>query len=128
MLSALAGRLPVPPVLDRKDACLTLGFLPGVHGQELIDSGMAQPVLDACGRMLRRIHSAGLSTVPGLTPRSSSPVLVHGDYGPQNVLLDPAAGDITAVVDWESPRGRRRSSGTGRGRPPRQPDRGTRTR
>jgi len=97
----LGQRLPVPPVLDRKDACLTLGFLPGVHGQELIDSGMAGPVLDACGRMLRRIHSVGLSAVPVVTPRSSSSVLVHGDYGPQNVLLDPAAGDITAVVDWE---------------------------
>ena len=101
VLSALAGRLPVPPVLDRKDACLTLGFLPGAHGQELIDSGMAGPVLDACGRMLRRIYSVGLSAVLVVTPRSNSSVLVHGDYGPQNVLLDPAAGDITAVVDWE---------------------------
>ena len=101
VLSALAGRLPVPPVLDRKDTCLTLGFLPGVHGQELIDSGMAGQVLDACGRMLRRIHSVGLSAVPVVTARSGSPVLVHGDYGPQNVLLDPAAGAITAVVDWE---------------------------
>ena len=52
VLSALAGRLPAPPVLDREDACLRLGLLPGVHGQELIDSGMAPPVLDACGRML----------------------------------------------------------------------------
>ena len=26
---------------------------------------------------------------------------MHGDYGPQNVLLDPAALQITAVLDWE---------------------------
>ena len=101
VLPALAGRLPVPPVLDREDACLRLGLLPGVHGQELIDRGMAAPVLDACGRMLRRIHSIDLSAVPVVAARSSGPVLVHGDYGPQNVLLDPAAGDITAVLDWE---------------------------
>ena len=28
-------------------------------------------------------------------------VLVHGDYGPNNVLLDPAARAVTAVLDWE---------------------------
>jgi aminoglycoside phosphotransferase len=101
MLSALAGRLPVPPVLDRNEACLRLGFLPGVHGQELIDSGMAGPVLAACGRMLRRIHAVSLHVVPVMTPRGGSPVLVHGDYGPQNMLLDPAASEVSAVVDWE---------------------------
>ena len=28
-------------------------------------------------------------------------MLVHGDYGPQNVLLDRADLEITAVLDWE---------------------------
>ncbi len=28
-------------------------------------------------------------------------VLVHGDYGPNNVLLDAAAQEVIAVVDWE---------------------------
>jgi aminoglycoside phosphotransferase (APT) family kinase protein len=27
--------------------------------------------------------------------------LVHGDYGPNNVLLDAAARAVTAVLDWE---------------------------
>jgi len=26
---------------------------------------------------------------------------VHGDYGPNNVLLDAAAGQVIAVLDWE---------------------------
>jgi aminoglycoside phosphotransferase (APT) family kinase protein len=31
-----------------------------------------------------------------------SAVLVHGDYGPQNCLLGPAAAhEVIAVVDWE---------------------------
>jgi aminoglycoside phosphotransferase (APT) family kinase protein len=28
-------------------------------------------------------------------------VLVHGDYGPNDLLLDPAAGRVTAVLGWE---------------------------
>ena len=30
-----------------------------------------------------------------------SAVLVHGDYGPNNVLLDPVGHQVTAIVDWE---------------------------
>lgn len=28
-------------------------------------------------------------------------MLVHGDYGPNNVLLEPDTGEVTAVLDWE---------------------------
>jgi aminoglycoside phosphotransferase (APT) family kinase protein len=27
--------------------------------------------------------------------------LVHGDYGPNNVLVDPQTLAVVAVVDWE---------------------------
>lgn len=100
-LSALAGRLPVPPVIDSGDVTLRLSLLPGVPGQELIDDGLALPVLRACGQMLRRIHAIDPAEVHVSGERDDSAVLVHGDYGPQNALLDPAAGEVTAVVDWE---------------------------
>lgn len=101
VLTALAGQLPVPQVLDHGQTILWLGLLPGQHGQELIDRGLAEPVLEACGLMLRRIHALGQDVVPGLAAGSGSAVLVHGDYGPQNILLDPAAREVTAVLDWE---------------------------
>ncbi|NGN68331.1 phosphotransferase [Streptomyces sp. A7024] len=85
-LRRLTGRLPVPPVLDETDGTLTLGFLPGTHGQELIDAGHAAEVLTACGELLRRIHATGM---------------IHGDYGPNNILLDPSDFTVTAVLDWE---------------------------
>jgi hypothetical protein len=60
-------------------------------------------VLRACGTMLGRIHriDAGeiAAALPG--PAGAGHVLVHGDYGPNNVLLDPARAEITAVLDWE---------------------------
>ena len=48
----------------------------------------AAEVLRAAGRTLRQLHDA----VPGM---------VHGDYGPQNLLLDTAAWEVSAVLDWE---------------------------
>ena len=68
-LRALHGRLPVPPVIDAvidsgdggdgaegtdgadgADGALTLGFVAGAHGQDLIDQGHADQVLAAYGR------------------------------------------------------------------------------
>lgn len=101
MLSVLSGHLPVPSLVGRDGARLIMRFMPGQHGQDLIAAGMAGPVLAACGRMLRRIHAMD----PGLLPSSGrSPagaVFVHGDYGPNNTLLDPAAQEVTAILDWE---------------------------
>ncbi len=110
----LAGRIPVPPLLDDvgpeddhpgddepwddgsgDHRGLTLGFVAGTPGQELlgpdIASSVAADVLAACGTTLRRIHELDVAR----------PVLVHGDYGPNNVLLDPATLTVTAVLDWE---------------------------
>jgi tRNA A-37 threonylcarbamoyl transferase component Bud32 len=83
VLSDLAGRLPVPPVLQAGDDTLTTAFVPGVHGQDLIAAGHAAAVLRSCGAML-----------PALP-------LVHGDYGPQNMLFDPGTFAVTAILDWE---------------------------
>ncbi len=115
-LSALAGWLPVPPVLTRDAAglpgraspagpgldhgiSLTMGRLPGVPGQDLIGAGLAGPVLAACGQMLRQVHAAD----PALVDPAARPgqVLVHGDYGPNNTLFSPDGAAVTGVVDWE---------------------------
>jgi aminoglycoside phosphotransferase len=102
MLHALQGQVPVPQILDYSDGCLTMTFMNGIHGQELLDAGRADGVLGACGTMLWRIHQLGTGGITALaTAAGDGQVLVHGDYGPQNVLLDPAALEITAVLDWE---------------------------
>jgi aminoglycoside phosphotransferase len=99
LLSRLRGRLPVPPVRAATATTLTLGFVAGVPGQDLLD---AQPaaVLARCGELLRRVHD----TAPDVLttgPHQPGAVLVHGDFGPNNVLLDPDTREVTAVVDWE---------------------------
>ena len=85
-LRSVRGRVPVPPVLDRGPRALTLGYVAGRHGQDLIAAGHAEPVLAACGSILRDIHAAGIG---------------HGDFGPQNLLLDADTFAPVAVLDWE---------------------------
>lgn len=72
--------------LTRRRAVPTV--MPGRHGQELIDGGCASQVLAAAGRTLRLLHDSVLG-------------LVHGDCGPQNLLFDMAAWQVSAVPNWE---------------------------
>jgi aminoglycoside phosphotransferase len=86
MLQLLAGRLPVPALLAAPTGELHLAHVTGTHGQELIEAGHAGPVLRSCGAMLRRLAEADVT---------------HGDYGPNNILLDADTCAITGVLDWE---------------------------
>jgi aminoglycoside phosphotransferase len=103
VLDALQGHVPVPPVLGSRGACLTMRFMSGTHGQELLDSGHGIGVLRACGTMLQHIHQLDTRAITAgtLSRARGGQVLVHGDYGPQNVLLDPASLEITGILDWE---------------------------
>ncbi|MFG2011568.1 phosphotransferase family protein [Micromonospora sp. NPDC048868] len=98
---ALAGALPVPRWVGGTGASSTFTFVAGVHAQDLIDAGQAGAVLGACGRTLRQLHAVDPAGVfADGTPRAGD-TLVHGDYGPNNVLLDPGRLEISGVLDWE---------------------------
>ncbi|MEV4017057.1 phosphotransferase [Nonomuraea angiospora] len=85
-LRRLRGRLPVPRVHQVTSTSLTTRFVSGAHGQDLIDEGHGAEVLAECGRVLSGVHRLGI---------------VHGDFGPQNMLFDPATFRTTAILDWE---------------------------
>jgi hypothetical protein len=85
-LVALPERVPIPPVLDHTATTITLGFVAGMHGKDMIMAGHAEPVLRTCGAVLQDIHKADFK---------------HGDFGPHNVLLDAITFAATAVLDWE---------------------------
>lgn len=78
--------------------------LPGTHGQELIEQGHAARVLHACGRVLRQLHKVPTTGRFGTAlgqPAEAGQVLIHGDFGPNNTLLDPTTFAVTALLDWE---------------------------
>jgi thiamine kinase-like enzyme len=93
----LAGKFPVPPLLDHDDSRIVVGYLAGVPGQELLERKPV-PVLQEVGRVARRLHGLDLGGSLGQPMERS--VLVHGDFGPQNMLFD-SSDQVTAVVDWE---------------------------
>jgi aminoglycoside phosphotransferase len=98
-LTRLAGRLPIPALLDVAPDALLMAHVDGVHGQELMDAGYAEPVLWSCGETLRLLQAIDPATVFPDAPAGS--VIVHGDYGPNNALFDPVTFAVTAVLDWE---------------------------
>jgi aminoglycoside phosphotransferase len=101
-LTALATRLPVAEVVlqDLSVPQLTLTALPGVHGQDLIDRGHASRVLSLVGTTLASLQSLEVETVPGLV--GDGRVVVHGDFGPQNMVFDLERNIVTGILDWES--------------------------
>ncbi len=97
-LRALDGLLPVPRLIDAREGELSMQSLPGRPGQELIDEGHAEAVLHAAGRLLRRIHGLQKQTIElGGQGRA----IVHGDFGPQNMLLSEHGDHVLGVLDWE---------------------------
>lgn len=98
-LTRLTGRLPLPEVvaIDRSGLTLTLREARGEHGQDLIDAGHARAVLRHLGSLHVRLRTIETAAVPGL--RGAGDVVVHGDFGPQNVLIDD--DEVTALLDWE---------------------------
>jgi aminoglycoside phosphotransferase len=98
-LVALRGLLPVPAVLATRAGTLTVEFVHGVHGQDLVQAGHAADVLRACGDLLRRLQDLPADLL-GL-PASAGQVLVHGDFGPNNILFEPGTHAVHALLDWE---------------------------
>jgi aminoglycoside phosphotransferase (APT) family kinase protein len=48
--------------------------------------------------LLRRLHDLDPAAVGSSRPAG---VICHGDFGPNNMLLDPASYQVTALLDWE---------------------------
>jgi aminoglycoside phosphotransferase (APT) family kinase protein len=78
---------------------LLLREVVGRHGQELIDQGLGAMVLRAAGTWLAELQTIDPSIVPGLEGRGD--VIVHGDFGPQNMMYSFDVTHVAGVLDWE---------------------------
>jgi hypothetical protein len=68
---------------------------------DLIAAGHTAPVPRSCGRTLRQLQDIEPGIVLDGVLGGTQAVLVHGDYGPNNMLFDPVTHATTAIVDWE---------------------------
>lgn len=101
-LAAIADVLPVPRVVDKDEEqlVLRLGWIEGAPGQDLIEQGHERPVLRATGELLAEFQThASTLLVPHLV--GAGTVAVHGDFGPQNLLLVHRDCRVAGLVDWE---------------------------
>jgi hypothetical protein len=100
-LRRVALVLPVPRVVDvdERQRTLRTTWIDGTPGQSLMQAGSPRSALAATGSLLGRVQREGS---PVLAPALEGPgaVAVHGDFGPQNLLLD-RDGEVVALVDWE---------------------------
>jgi aminoglycoside phosphotransferase len=98
-VASLRGHLPVPEILLYDDVSMATRFVPGVNGRVALSEGDAAEVLELSGTTLRMLQTVPARTVFGDAPDSL--VVVHGDFGPNNLVIDPGTGHVAAVVDWE---------------------------
>jgi aminoglycoside phosphotransferase (APT) family kinase protein len=118
--AALADRIgrSVGRVLSR------LSQMPMLRAGDLVDGDLritsrSPEGADLAGRVARHLDGPVLSewsdpdrvalaqvadAAQDLLDRTERHCLVHGDLGPENLLVDPESGQVTGVVDWEHAR------------------------
>jgi aminoglycoside phosphotransferase len=101
-LRSFGAVVPVPALVSGTASETVTALVPGTPGQDLLDAGHAVTVLRACGALAGAVATLPRTGLPG-DDEAPSPGLVrcHGDFGPQNMLLDPGSGEVTALLDWE---------------------------
>lgn len=97
-LAWVAPWLPVPQLTSAVPGIITTRFVDGHHGQDLMETSLAYDVLRTCGRLLRDPQL--VPPIPGVAVPLGE-VLVHGDFGPHNVLLTSDASVPVLLADWE---------------------------
>jgi hypothetical protein len=102
VLSRLAGgAVPLPRLISAPAGALCMQHVAGAHGQDLIAAGYPAAVLRSCGQTLRQVQAIEPGRVFDDVPAGPPAVLVHGDYGPNNMIFDPVTFATAAVLDWE---------------------------
>jgi hypothetical protein len=94
-INGLSGLVPVPRLLADSDRELTMSFVDGHHGQDLIDEGLAAMVLHVCGELLTTFQSVPVDAVLGCLVRE--PCWSMANFGAQNLLVDPSRSRATAL-------------------------------
>ena len=101
-LRSFGAVVPVPDLVSGTASETVTVLAPGTPGQDLLDAGYTSTVLRACGALAGAVATLPRTGLPG-DGAAPSPGLVrcHGDFGPQNMLLDRDSGEVTALLDWE---------------------------
>jgi hypothetical protein len=98
-IRSVADRLPVATIVDSRPDVLVLRKVPGRHGQDRVNQGEAEAVLFGwvayCATSIQSISPVSFDEFQG------AGVLVHHDFGPNNVLFADHDDSIVLLADWK---------------------------
>lgn len=97
-IRSLTEILPVATIVESRPGVIVLAKVRGRHGQDLIAMGEGQTVMFCLGRLLREVQAV---TPAFYGEFDGAGVLVHGDFGPNNILLADDADEVVLLADWE---------------------------
>ena len=98
VIRSVADSLPVATIVDSRPGVLVLRKVPGRHGQDRVDNGDGDAVMFGLGRLLREVQAVSPVFFGEL---HGAGVLVHQDFGPNNVLFADHGDSIVLLADWE---------------------------
>lgn len=70
----------------------------GIHATELLRRKGSERIQFLCGKALRDLQGLSLDVLRGKVP-GNGPVIVHGDYNINNLLISEDFSQILAVLD-----------------------------
>ena len=111
--SALASEFAVPTVVGRGNPgahfphhFLVCEFVAGM-GADRLDAADSNELASDLGRVLTHIHSLSVDDARSIGVRqpdwddyTGPHCFLHGDFSPDNVIVDPASGRLVGVIDW----------------------------
>ena len=91
----------MPQLLHYNEETFTIAtrYIDTQHGQDLLKEHPIQ-VPFALGELAKQLQTVQLDAI-GKQKRKKGQVLVHGDFGPQNVLFGQTSTSKPYLVDWE---------------------------
>ncbi len=101
LLTYLKGRLPVPPLINANlHGGIQTAWINGLHAQDLLQADQGETVLAVLGDLLQQLQQVPTDALAGKIPGDGT-CLVHGDFGPQNLILYQKSHQPAALLDWE---------------------------
>lgn len=105
LLSYLEGKLPVPKLVNpNRLGGIQTAWVNGSHAQDILEESSQETkigqVMIILGQVLKQLQAINSEALRGKIPGDGT-CLVHGDFGPQNLLLDSSAQQAVALMDWE---------------------------
>lgn len=94
--------MPFMPELvgyDKDALTISMRYVESRHAQDLLEE-YCDIVLFSLGKLARELQLVKIDTIVE-SKRNAPDVLVHGDFGPQNLLFAPESFSEPYLVDWE---------------------------